>query len=88
MGLKNAGGLWLKEGKKGKFLSGSFEPQGKGGPKFQFMAFKNEDKDQNPKAPDYRIVMTEDEFEEKPRGVTGRQASQADDVMTDDDVPF
>ncbi len=61
MALKNAGGLWLRKGKKGPFLSGSFQPEGREGPKYSFMAFKNTDKEPGSKHPDYKIVVTEDD---------------------------
>jgi hypothetical protein len=82
MALKNAGGLWIREGKKGKFLSGSFQPEGREGPKFSFMAFKNEDKEEGSKQPDYKIVMAEDD-EERPR-----DEKTSRDRAKDDGVPF
>jgi hypothetical protein len=62
MALKAAGGLWLKDGAKGKFFSGEFEPEGKGGPKYRVMIFKNTEKEG--KQPDYRIMLVDDEGEE------------------------
>jgi len=56
-GLKGIGGLWLKDGAKGKFFSGEIEL---GGVKQHILIFKN-DKGDNPKRPDYRIYMPEDE---------------------------
>lgn len=66
MALKNSGGMWIREGKKSKFLSGVFEPNGKNGPKYKFMAFKNTEKEG--KQPDYRIVMSDDDQQEGSSG--------------------
>jgi len=54
-----SGGLWIKEGRNGKFLSGQiqFDQMGRR-IEVNFLSFKNDKKD-NPKAPDYRIVVTE-----------------------------
>lgn len=79
MALRNAGGMWIREGKKGKFLSGSFQPEGRNGVTFKFMAFKNTDRVPGSKHPDYKIVMTEDD-EERPRDEqTSRQRAQDED---------
>lgn len=56
MAYKKAGALWLKEGKNGKFFSGVFEPEGKGGIKYQISVFKNDHKEK-PNQPDYVINM-------------------------------
>lgn len=56
--LRRVGALWLKQGKKGKFMSGSFEPYGRDGVKFKFLVFKNARKDKA-SDPDYTINMTE-----------------------------
>ena len=55
--LKRVGALWLKEGKKGKFMSGSFEPEGREGPKYKFLVFKNTRKEKA-NDPDYTINMS------------------------------
>lgn len=78
MALRNAGGMWIREGKKGKFLSGSFQPEGRNGVTHKFMAFKNTDKVPGSKHPDYKIVMTEDD--ERPRDEqTSRERAGYDD---------
>ena len=48
---KSIGALWLKEGKNGKFMSGSIEIEGR---KHNFVVFKNSYKEQD-KQPDYKI---------------------------------
>jgi hypothetical protein len=75
MALKNSGGIWIRQGKKGKFMSGVFEPQGKNGPKYKFMAFKNEEKEG--KQPDYRIVVSDDD-ESESKGKHHFRATDAD----------
>ena len=81
MGLRKVGALWLRDGKKGKFMSGVLEHNGE---KINFMVFKNSFKEKDgPKAPDYTINISEDD--EDPRAVpTSGQNFQADDS----DVPF
>jgi len=54
--LKNIGSLWLKDGAKGKYMSGEMELFGT---KLHVFVFKN-DKDGVEKRPDYR-VFTEGE---------------------------
>lgn len=58
MAQESIGGLWIKQGKAQKFLSGSIKLDGK---EYQIIVFKN-DKGDNPKRPDYRI------FPSQPRG--------------------
>jgi hypothetical protein len=80
---KNAGGMWIREGKKGKFLSGVFEPEGREGPRFQFMAFKNDYKEEGSKQPDYKIVVSEDD-EERPRD----EKTSRNRAKDEPDIPF
>ena len=73
MALKKIGGLWLKDGQKGKFFSGQLELDGK---KIDILVFKN-DKGDNPKRPDYQIMLRDDEPQEwQPQ------------ELTEDDIPF
>lgn len=76
MALRKVGALWLKEGKKGRFMSGVFEPEGREGPKFRILIFKNEKKD-GPKDPDYTIHQSQDD-EPTERATDGQK----------DEVPF
>ena len=81
-GLKNVGGLWLKEGAKGKFMSGEIEL---GGVKQHILIFRN-DKDGVEKRPDYRIYISQ---EEKP--IPPEESGFPQDEFKDDkfpDIPF
>ena len=62
-----SGGLWIREGKKGKFLSGQlqFDQMGRR-IEVNFVSFKNDKKD-NPKQPDYRIVVMDYKDATKPK---------------------
>ena len=64
----NIGALWLKEGKKGKFFSGSIELEGI---KTQIVIFKNTNKTKE-NHPDYNILLSKPKPE-----ATGR--NQEDD---------
>lgn len=77
------GALWIKEGRKGKFMSGNVEIDGV---KVDIVVFKN-DKGDNPKRPDYSILKSEPRGESKPYVQPG---SPADDHRNgfDDDIPF
>lgn len=55
MAQESIGGLWIKQGKSQKFLSGSIKLDGK---EYQIIVFKN-DKGDNPKRPDYRIFPSQ-----------------------------
>jgi hypothetical protein len=63
MAFRNCGGLWLKEGAKGKFFSGEFQPDGKDGKSWRIMVFKNDKKEG--RQPDYRIVLADDDKGDK-----------------------
>lgn len=64
MGLRKVGALWLKEGKKGKFMSGEYQPDGRNGPKTHLLIFKNGKKDK-PNDPDYLINVADDDEPKK-----------------------
>ena len=70
--LKKIGSLWLKDGKNGKFMSGTLEMFGIESTVF---VFKN-DKGENPKRPDYQIFTVANDDPEVPKKIN------------DDDVPF
>lgn len=71
MGLKKAGAAWAKEKNGRKFLSGQLELEGREGPKIQIFIFKNEDKEEGSKQPDYRIMVSDGEDDGPRRKVDG-----------------
>ena len=77
MALAKCGALWLKEGAKGKFLSGEIDLSeiGEDVKTLDVLVFKN-DKGDNPKRPDYTINRRIDEPDE----ITNPD--------TDDDIAF
>ena len=79
MTLRKIGGLWLREGKSGKFMSGEIKLS-EDDEKINFMVFKN-DKGDNPKRPDYNIMLKDDD--EPP--VADRQPFNP---VTDSEIPF
>ena len=84
MALRRAGALWKKKDKNGNtYLSGVFEPNGKGGEKYSVMIFTNQKRDDHPKDPDYSIQMSNDD--ESGTAPTPRAEPTVSDS---DDVPF
>lgn len=69
MSEQSIGALWIKEGAKGKFLSGVVEI---GGEKHNVVVFKNTLKKEGERTPDYRIYAS------KPRDA---EAKQEDDSV-------
>jgi hypothetical protein len=59
MALKRCGALWLKEKNGKKFFSGVIEPEGRGGPKYSILIFRNEKRPDHPKDPDYSIQLAD-----------------------------
>ncbi len=76
MGLDKVGALWLKDGKKGKFMSGEIEV---GGAKVRVLVFKNTYHESGDKKPDYEVFVSDEEA--KPE----RRPSQVDDA---EETPF
>ena len=74
MGLKKVGALWVKEGAKGKYMSGEIEV---GSEKISVLVFRN-DKDGKENRPDYRVFIPEDDEEQAPPPAPG----------FDSDIPF
>lgn len=71
MAFQNIGALWIKQGKKGQFLSGSLEINGQ---KVNIMVFKNTRKTEL-KYPDYQICQATGEMN-RPATQKPKQVSQ------------
>ena len=81
------GGLWIKQGKNGKFMSGKITQMN--GQDLNIIVFKN-DKGDNERRPDYRIYLSEprDGQQTTPRTATpSKTAPQTDDGFVDD-IPY
>jgi len=78
---KSVGALWLKEGKNGKYFSGSIELIE--GHKVNIVVFKNQYKEAS-KHPDYKIYLAR-EASEKTKTMAEEQRKVTDD---DSDIPF
>jgi hypothetical protein len=81
------GGIWIKEGKNGKYLSWQIEFAQSGASSIVVMgvAFKN-DKKGNEKAPDYRMLVNRWDYP-KARDVKP-PAEKKEPPREDDDIPF
>lgn len=65
MALRKVGGLWLKDGAKGKFFSGQLREALPAGT--NILIFKNNRKQPGEKFPDYEINVAEDDGERPQR---------------------
>lgn len=72
--LKSIGALWRTKSEK-VALAGNLKMEGRDGPEISILVFKN-DKGDNPKRPDFRIVMVVEGEE----GDTGSQTSDESDI--------
>lgn len=86
MALEKVGALWLKDGKKGKFMSGEItfadEP-------VRVLVFKNTHHKEGDRKPDYEVFVTvDDEKDELPPPAS--RPSRVDDIeaAADEDIPF
>jgi len=79
--MNSIGALWLKDGKKGKFMSGVIEIDGK---KTSILVFKNTYKD-NDKKPDYTIHQPEEQ-RQQPEQQKPQPAKTSESF--DDDIPW
>ena len=74
--LKSIGGLWAKEKNGKRFFSGSIEIAGQ---KHTFMVFKNDYKQEGDRAPDYKLMVSDE---------ATQQAAPARDPFDESKVPF
>lgn len=92
--LRRVSGLWLKDGRSGKFMSGETDEEIPAGSRL--LVFKNTKKVEGDKLPDYILHVAPDNAEstQRPRqsGTSGqsRQSTEAQDrpPLTDDQIPF
>ena len=80
------GGLWIKQGKNGKFMSGKITQMN--GQDLNIIVFKN-DKGDNERRPDYRIYLSEprDGQQTTPRAGQAKPHAQSGEDFKDD-IPF
>jgi hypothetical protein len=83
--LKSIGALWRTKPGSKVALAGKLQLEGKDGPSVDVLVFKN-DKGDNPKRPDFRLVMVVEaeggDDQDGTEGATGGQSGG------DDDIPF
>ena len=82
--LTKIGGLWLKDGKKGKFMSGSIDGK-------NVLIFKNNRKQPGEKYPDYEVFISGEQQEQPkaPPRQAQRQPEPPEDLdIQEEGVPF
>ncbi len=72
------GALWVKDGQRGKYMSGVIEINGE---KINIVVFKNGYKKED-KHPDYRILKS------RPKNELSGNSEQLPDDNFEDDIPF
>ncbi len=83
MALNKIGALWLRDGKKGKFMAGVLEIEEQ---EYSVMVFKN-NKDGVEKRPDYTInLVVDDEDQQSVPDQT--QSTPKQQQQDDDSIPF
>ncbi len=84
--LTRASGLWLKDGKRGKFMSGQVSeaiPEGA-----KVLIFKNDRKKPGTSEPDYTLFFVMPDEQPAMRRVEPGQTTRAQEVAEDDGIPF
>jgi hypothetical protein len=84
--LVRASGLWLKEGKRGKFMSGHTSEAIPDGAKL--LIFKNDRKEPGSTEPDYVLYFVNPDEQPPMRRAEPGQRSQASEDLPDDEIPF
>jgi len=85
MALKRIGALWIRDGAKGKFMSGEIEAEN--GEVISVLIFKN-NKGDNPKRPDYQVFVTADDEKETGDRPPVHTMAGSSGAGVDDDIPF
>ena len=80
--LQEAAGLWLKDGKSGKYMSGSVEEVIPAGA--TLFVFKNTYKKEGDNQPDYRLMLKP--VDDQPAVATTAAAASA--PPADEEIPF
>lgn len=85
--LQRASGLWLKDGKRGKYMSGETSEAIPAGAKL--LIFKNDRKEAGSQQPDYTLFFV-DESEQPPmrRAEPQRERQPAPASIDDSEIPF
>ena len=83
--LTRASGLWLKAGKRGKFMSGQVSEAIPAGAKL--LIFRNDRKEAGSDAPDYSLFFVSPENQLPMQRAEPAQSDRSPQVL-DDDIPF
>jgi len=84
--LVRASGLWLKDGKRGKFMSGEVREAIPAGAKL--LIFKNDRKESGSNEPDYSLFYGAAEDQPPMKRAEPQQQQAAAATVPDDDIPF
>jgi len=84
--LVRASGLWLKDGKRGKFMTGqTSEPIPEGA---KLLVFKNDRKEPGSTAPDYTLHFAPPDEQPPMRRAEPGQKNHVAEQVADDEIPF
>ncbi len=84
--LTRASGLWLKDGKRGKFMSGETSEAIPAGAKL--LIFKNDRKEAGSQQPDYTLFFVGESEQPPMRRAEPQKQAAAAAPVEDDDIPF
>lgn len=85
MGLLKIGAAWLKDGRRGKFMSVRITTES--GDQ-NYLMFRNKFKREGDNKPDYEVFASTDEDEATDKRREAPQGVRDDFQVSDDDVPF